>query len=212
MIALLMSLLVMLGALQQNSLRAPQRLPAEGPLVTDGATPIIENERVTVWDLSWTKGIPAAMDRRTRNAIWVYLSPVPGQVVFWAAGAERTPPSLPGRAIVIELKAGRVAPLLNTSGYPNAFPREGSVKKIDNDQIVTWHHTWTPGKPSPVHFHDKDVVVVYLKSGTLKSTTPDGQVSSNQLTPGLTRFNPRDRVHTETLVEGESQAIITELK
>jgi hypothetical protein len=63
-----------------------------------------------------------------------------------------------------------------------------------------------------MHFHDKDVVVVYLGTGTLRSTTPDGKAVDNKWKPGDTRFNLRDRVHTETLVEGELRAIITELK
>ena len=63
-----------------------------------------------------------------------------------------------------------------------------------------------------MHFHDKDVVVVYLKDGALKSTTPDGKSTVNKLTVGKTTFNARDRVHTETLIEGESRAIITEFK
>jgi hypothetical protein len=199
MLALLASLLMLAGAAQRD---AP---------VLDGARPIIDNEQVVVWDLVWTNGTPAVMDRQPRNAVWVYLSPTPGQVAFWRAGEERTLPAWPGRAIAIELKSSRGV-LPNKSGHPIAFPREGSVKKIENASVVVWDHTWTPGKPSPVHFHDKDVVVVYLKNGTLKSTTADGQSTTTELTPGLTRFNLRDRVHTETLVEGESRAIITELK
>ena len=63
-----------------------------------------------------------------------------------------------------------------------------------------------------MHFHDKDVVVIYLDNGTLKSTSPDGKSVTNRRTMGETYFNPRDRVHTETLTEGKLRAIITELK
>jgi hypothetical protein len=34
----------------------------------------------------------------------------------------------------------------------------------------------------------------------------------NSCQPGMVRFNPRDRTHTETLVRGKQRAIITELK
>ena len=72
--------------------------------------------------------------------------------------------------------------------------------------------SWTPGVPTPMHFHDKDVVVVYLETGELASTSPDGQVQNNPHYFGFTKFNPRDRAHTETLVKGKGRAIIVELK
>jgi len=63
-----------------------------------------------------------------------------------------------------------------------------------------------------MHFHDKDVVAIFLEDGDLKSTTLDGQATLNQYTAGTVRFNARNRTHTETLVKGKQRAIITELK
>jgi hypothetical protein len=83
---------------------------------------------------------------------------------------------------------------------------------LDNDRVVVWDYTWTLGEPTPVHFHDKDVVVVYLENGSLRSTTPDGKSVVNDYSEGATRFNLRDRVHSETLVTGRQRAIIVELK
>lgn len=83
---------------------------------------------------------------------------------------------------------------------------------FDSAKVVVWDYTWMPAAHTPMHFHDKDVVVVYLEEGALRSTTPDGQSVVNDLTMGLTKFNPRDRVHTEELIRGRSRAIITELK
>ena len=103
-------------------------------------------------------------------------------------------------------------PLANASGFPNAFPRPGVKKRLENDKVLVWDYTWTTGVPTPMHFHDKDVVVVYLENGALKSTTPDRQSVVNDLSRGLIRFNARDRIHTEELVKGKSRAIITELK
>jgi len=65
---------------------------------------------------------------------------------------------------------------------------------------------------TPMHFHDKDVVVVFLEDGDLKSTTLDGKEVVNKYTTGTVRFNQRDRTHTETLMNGRQRAIITELK
>ncbi len=117
-----------------------------------------------------------------------------------------------GKSIVIQLKDHVVPPLVNKSGLPNAFPRPGSKKQFENARIVVWDYSWTPGEPSPMHFHDKDVVVVYLENGALKSTTQDGKSVVNDISFGLTKFNPRDRSHTEEVVKGKARAVMMELK
>lgn len=113
---------------------------------------------------------------------------------------------------MIDLKDHPVPPIENTSGYPLAFPRPGVKKLLENDRVIVWDYTWTPGVPTPMHFHDKDVVVLFLEEGDLKSTTPDGQSAVSAYTRGTIRFNTRNRIHTESLVKGKQRAIITELK
>ena len=79
-----------------------------------------------------------------------------------------------------ELIAGGPARLIvvprypNTSGYPLGFPRTCSGKVLDNERVVVWNYSWAPNTPTPMHFHDKDIVVVYQYDGSLKSTTPHG--------------------------------------
>ena len=161
--------------------------------------PIIDNERVAVWDTT-TAGTS------TTDSVVVSLA---GSATFAPKG---TQPKVDGRSIVINLKDHAVAPIENKSGYQLAFPRPGSKKILENDKVIVWDCTWTPGVATPMHFHDKDVVVVFLQEGDLKSTTPDGKETLNQYKPATVRFNQRDRTHTETLVHGEQRAIITELK
>ena len=162
--------------------------------------PLIENDRVVVWDITGpTTAQPA-------DAVVVSLS---GSATFLPKG---TPPKISGRSIVINLKDHPVPPLANTTGYPLAFPRPGSKKILENARVIVWDYAWTPGAATPMHFHDKDVVVVFLEDGDLKSTTPDGQAVVNPYTSGTVRFNLRDRTHTEMLVRGKQHAIITELK
>jgi len=117
-----------------------------------------------------------------------------------------------GKGILIGLKDFKVAPLANTSKYPLAFPRPGVKKLLENDRVIVWDYTWTPGVATPMHFHDKDVVVYYQEDGDLRSTTPGGEMTVNPYKPGMIRFNLRDRIHTETLVRGKQRALITELK
>jgi hypothetical protein len=154
--------------------------------------PIIDNDRVNVRERPTIGGPTGSIVRKTPNEIWISETPA--------------------KALVITLKDKKVAPIANRSGYPNAFPRPNNIKLYEDARVIVWDYTWTLGTPTPMHFHDKDVVVIYLDNGTLKSTTPDGKSMTNQRHFGETYFNPRDRVHTETLTEGKLRAVITELK
>jgi len=116
------------------------------------------------------------------------------------------------RTVVIELKNHTVAPIENKSGYPLAFPRPRVKKVLENDRIIVWSYAWKPGEPTPMHFHDKDVVVVYMEDTALKSTTPDGKSTVNEYSAFQTKFNLRDRTHSELLTRGTGSAIMTELK
>jgi tetratricopeptide (TPR) repeat protein len=162
--------------------------------------PIIENDRVVVWDV--TDSAPA----RAFDAVVVSLS---GSAEFLPKG---TPPKISGRSIVIDLKDHLVAPIENTSGYPLAFPRPGVKKILENERVIVWDCTWTLGVAAPMHFHGKDTVALFLEDGDLKSTTLDGQSTVNPHMSGEVRFALRNRTHTETLVRGKQRAIVTELK
>ena len=162
--------------------------------------PILENDRVAVWDV--TESPPA----RALDSVVVSLS---GSAAFLPKGAA---PKIAERSIVIDLKDHPVAPLENTTGYPLAFPRPGVKKVLENERVVVWDCTWTLGAATPMHFHDKDVVAVFLEDGDLKSTTRDGQSVVNPHTSGEVRFALRNRTHTEMLVRGKQHAVFTELK
>lgn len=163
--------------------------------------PIIDNERVTVWDTTQTAGI------LPYDSVIVSLT---GKTAKYLA--KNTPRKSGGRSILILLKDHPTATLPNKTSYPLAFPRPGSKKLLENKRVIIWDYIWTPGVATPMHFHDKDVVVTYLEDGTLKSTTPDGQVVMNPYKFGDARFNLGNRTHTETLAEGKQRAIIVELK
>jgi len=174
-----------------------------GTAWAQGAEPIVDNERVTVWDT--TTPLPPAQ----HDFVAVSLTRR-GTVVFGHKGD--SPGQAGARTVVIELKEHPVAPIPNTSGYPNAYPRPRVKKLLENDRVIVWSYRWNPGEPTPMHFHDKDVVVVYGEDSALRSTTPDGQSVVNEYKSGQIRFNPRGRVHSEVLVRGTASAVITELK
>ena len=174
-----------------------------------GTAPLIDNDRVTVREV--TAADPSAK-APPNESIWISVSR-PGEVQVKAKGMRGDVAALGGRAVEIDLKDTPVAPLENKTGYPLAFPRPGQLKKLfENERVLVWDYTWTPGQATPMHFHDKDVVVVYVADGALKSTTPGGQSTTNEFSVGTVRFNQRDRVHSEILSRGAGRAIITELK
>jgi hypothetical protein len=165
-----------------------------------GPKPAIDNDRVTVWD------VKDSVTAQPLDAVVISFS---GSATFVPKG---TSPKTTGRSIVIDLKDHPMPPIANTSGYPLAFPRPGSKKLLENERVIVWDFAWTPDIPTPMHFHDKDVVVLFLEEGDLKSTTPDGQSVVTAYKPGTIRFNARNRTHFETLVRGKQHAIIMELK
>jgi hypothetical protein len=169
----------------------------------EGAPPIIDNERVTVWDTT-TPLPPAPLDfvavpiSKKGTAVFGHKGDIPGEAAL--------------RTAVIELKDHPVAPIPNTSGYPKAYPRPRIVKLLENDRVIVWFYRWNLDEPTPIHFHDTDVVVVYEEDTALKSTTLDGKSVLNEYKLGDIRFNRRDRIHTELLVRDTGSAVITELK
>jgi hypothetical protein len=178
-----------------------------------GQKPAIDNERVTVWDVTWTQGQtnPAAPDR---DAVFMRLTGhTAGTAIFSAKGSERDKTGHIGdRWLVIELKDHSVAPIENKTGYPLAFPRPHVKKLLENNRVIAWSYRWNPGEPTPMHFHDKDVVVVYLEDMALTSTTLDGAKKLNQYQAFDIRFNKRGRTHTELLAQGTGSAMMMELK
>jgi hypothetical protein len=78
--------------------------------------------------------------------------------------------------------------------------------------VVVWNYSWAPGKPTPMHFHDKDVVVAYRYDGALKSVTPDGKATANAYKAGEVRFNKANRAHYELLTSPRQSAVMMELK
>ena len=200
--------------------------------VAQTSQPVIDNDRVRVWDVNFASGPAPAMEFSKYDAFIVFTTGgqlrkvsavAPTAVVTHAAGEVmfleqsavdklEAPAGSMAHTVIIFIKDDPRPPLKNESGHPAAFPRPGGKRLINNARVTAWDYSWTPGQPTPTHFHDKDVVVIYLEDGSLKSTTPDGQATTNDYTAGAIRYNSRDRVHTEELTKGRQRALITEVK
>lgn len=168
-----------------------------------GAEPVLDNDRLTVWDTSGS--LPPAQ----HDFVAVSLSHT-GIVIFGKKG--EVAGKAGARIVVIELKDHPLPPIANTSGYPLAFPRANAKKLLENDKVVVWDNVWHIGKPTPMHFHDKDALVVYEATGALRSTSVDGKQVVSKCQFGQIRFSPRDHTHSEVLVGGQGHAVIIELK
>lgn len=171
--------------------------------VAQDIQPKIDNERVIIFDAAGT--LPAA----GYDFVIVPLARK-GRAEFHHRG--EIPGKAGSRAIVIELKDGPLKTYSSNSGYPNAFPRPRAKRLFENERIIVWSYSWKLGEPTPMHFHDKDVAVVYEDDTTLKSTTPDGASVINHYQAGEVRFNRGDRTHTELLVKDSGSAVMVELK
>jgi hypothetical protein len=194
--------------------------------------PVIDNERVTVWDIKLTKGEAGPATPNDQDTVIMFLEGGDirtlskdgkastatrqfGDAVFVPRGTDATDTLMSdGRAheIVVALKDHREPAIPNTTGLPAAFPRPGSAKALDNDRVVVWRYSWTPGVPTPMHFHDKDIVVAYRYDGSLKSVTLDGATVVNPYKMGDLRFNKGNRAHYELLTTDRQSAVMMELK
>ena len=175
---------------------------------------IAENEFASVRDMAWSAG-EVRPHAGAYDMTLVYLEGRPaGQVEFERRGAARGAAAEPiaGRAIVIDLHDRAMAAYPNRTGYPPAFPRPGAKQLLENDRVVVWDYTFTPDVPSPVHFHERDVVVVFLGDGTLASNPLTGPTTTRDHTNGMAMFNPGNRAHTETLIRGTARVIVVELR
>jgi len=196
----------------------------------ENAKPIVENEEVAVWDVTWTDGQTSR--KSDQDTVVVFLtsgsaeltgsdgatrvvSHGPRDVGYLSKGStmrQRGASKEALRTIVIQLKAPPPPALANTSGLPDAFDRPGISKALENEHVTAWKYTWESGKRTPLHFHARDVVVVYFADGVLKSITPDGKSVLNPNSFGFTKFSPRGRVHYEELAQGSASAVMVELK
>src|SRR5262245_46760004 len=114
--------------------------------------PLFKNERVVLWDVASGGHLPDVI--QTYDSVVVYILPktLHGQVMYVPKNGgliEKLKASGAQRSAVINLLDGVVPPLANTSGYPDAFPRAGKLKKpLENDRVAVWDFTFDVQKPT----------------------------------------------------------------
>ena len=191
----------------------------------DGPAPVIDNSWVSVRDIQLAPGTDGPALTHPGDYAVLYISGgrvrsngvtamhEAGSASFGHGGTiSDTALGAPVHEVVIDLKDAPSGTVPNTTGLPNGFPRPGSKKVFENGRVIVWNYTWLPGKPTPLHFHDKNVVVVYGGNGPLKGVSPDGKEVVNNYKAGEIRFNTANRAHYEVLMSGEQSAVMMELK
>ena len=190
---------------------------------------VIDNERVTVWDVRLAPGMnapptPAEFDTvtvfleggtiRTRHADGRVTTATRsfGDAVFTPKGSGTVDMSDHAHEVVIALKGGTAGPNRGPDGIPNAFPRAGSEKIFENDRVMVSRFSWTPGVPVPMHHHDKDTVMAFRYDGPIRSTGPDGKSEILDFRKDQIMFSKAGRTHSELLAGERQSAVMTELK
>ncbi|MES2253408.1 MAG: hypothetical protein V4559_00055 [Pseudomonadota bacterium] len=191
---------------------------------------VIDNDRVTVWDVKLAANESAPPKPTEFDTITVFLGNFIvrtrradsnkvaaryfGNAVFTPKGVSSTDTSVlsPAHEMVIELKGGRGTPNPGPNGIPNAFPRDGSEVMFENDRVVVSRFSWTPGVAVPMHHHDKDTVMAFRYDGPIRSTGTDGKSEILDFRKDQITFSKAGRNHTELLAGEHQSAVMTELK
>jgi quercetin dioxygenase-like cupin family protein len=204
------------------------------PFPREGARKVLENDRVVLWDVVWPKGQPSPVHQHPFDQISVTLvggavrvtrldgtstvnhSEI-GSVVLTAKGTVHTEEGLsdiPQHKIMVELKPAAAPAVPTKQGVPDAFPREGAVKLMENERVIAWDYTWKSGRPVPRHADYHDSVAVFLEGGTLRVTAGGRETGvAGARSPGQAIYSPaHPDAYSEEAAGGMPRAVILELK
>jgi hypothetical protein len=100
--------------------------------------------------------------------------------------------------------------------YPPPFPRDGTVKLLENDRVIIWDNTWKKDVLYPLHEHTRDMTGVFLQWGPIRLGRPDGTFGAVNNTPfdvPSTFETQKGVIHSEQNIgDPERRGIMVELK
>jgi hypothetical protein len=206
---------------------------AEVPVL---ASKVIDNDQVTVWDITLKPGQQGPATPKDMDTVVMYLEGGTvksdgavrsetndrkfGDAVFIAKGSNVRDTLVkggsahqePAHQVVVWLKNVKPKTIANPTQYPTAWPRPGAVKTLENDRVAAWNYSWIKGRPAPTHFHIHQQVVAERFDGAIKTITPDGNASVGPTKAGEIRFTEPNRLHSEEWDSGKVSAVVLELK
>ena len=172
--------------------QAPANLPPAYPRV--GATKILDNDGVQVWNIAWLKGHPSPLHRHVYDLVGVYIAPgdrmiispegakrpvstKAGDVIFQARGVthiEEGVSDSPLRAVFVELKRNDAYGSDSSDGKAPVFAGEGAKQRLDNERATIWEFSAASTPMKHRHAHDAIVATVgekpqarFIKRGTV---------------------------------------------
>lgn len=217
-----------------SPLAASQEYPHAFPRA--GVTQLVDNERLTLWEVNWIHGVKQPYHRHRYDMAGVYLrygvitvtqldgTATNGQVFavprpyFQPKGITHREeangrPGDPERlAIMIDLKDVDVPPFALPAGSAAAFPREGATNVLENPRVRMWDYTWPADTAVGPHVYAHDSVEVYVTGGTIRTRAADGRETMRQVAFTQARFVPRGTVETQTAVGAPPRMVVVELK
>jgi hypothetical protein len=201
-----------------------------------GTRQILDNDRVTVWEVNWQHGVKQPFHRHKYDMAGVYLrygiitvtqldgTASSGQTFEVprpyfqpkgithreeANGKSGEPERL---AVMIDLKDIAAATTPITSRAPAAFPRPGAKNVLENDRIRMWDLTWPSGEPARELHYAHDAVEVVVTGGTFVTRGPDGRDITRVVAPRDARFIARGTVEAMRASAGSPRTITVEIK
>ena len=213
------------------ALSAQSALPP--PFPRANATRLLDNDRMTVWDIAWPKGQPTVMHRHPYDQVGTYyaaggrlITPAdaPARATNTAVGAlsttrkgtthiEEGNTDPPLRAVFIELKRETASglPEARVDG-PAPFPRDGAKSILDDDRVTAWDYTWSSGTQALRYRPARETVIVWLGAGTLRVTGREGASTVSDVKAGTMRHMSSGSNETVEIVSGAPRAILFLLK
>jgi quercetin dioxygenase-like cupin family protein len=198
-----------------------------------GATLLLENERVLVWEVVWPDGAPQVYHRHQYDMTGVFLRWGPLRVTrldgsfaeslepfeipwvfFQRKGVTHKEEGIgqPERhSIMIDLK-DYTPPDLEPRTDIRTLPFAGTEEVLDNPRVSVWSVDMQLGQTVPMHYHDRDAIWVFLEGGTLLATGEDGQQERTTWAYKDVRFLPRGQAHRLDVLEGSPRIMLYELE
>jgi hypothetical protein len=201
-----------------------------------GVTQILDNVRVTVWEVNWRHGDTQPVHRHKYDMAGVYLRWGPITVTGLDGKGVQSPefpvprpyfqvkdithreeahgkPGDPERlAIMVDLKEAMTDMMVIDADEPPAYPRDGAKNVLENQRIRMWDHTFTPNGLAVARAYRNDVVEVVVTGGDVRVTMPGGKTETRTLAPKQARYITRGTVQTEQGVTGSPRVIAIELR
>lgn len=201
-----------------------------------GTRQILDNERVTVWEVNWQHGVKQPYHRHKYDMAGVYLrygvitvtqpdgTATSGQAFdvprpyFQTKGITHREeangrPGDPERlAIMIDLKDVSASATSISGTAPAAFPRAGAKNVLENDRIRMWDVTWRPDEPAQPRYYPHDAVEVVVSGGTVVLRGPDGREVTRVVSPKDARYIARGTVEAMRATAGSPRTITVEIK